>query len=229
MKTILIFVLAIACIRADFIELRRGFVNEIRGLDRRVVPSGKPLIELTPNSKKSQYLIAKMMRTIPNLSSKQISNARLILSESSRFTTSGKVMAYLLATAYVESNLIPSEEKLSDNPRIRKVQQHYFDIGYQGRGYIHFSGPTTYTRMLNELLAAGEKRVEPKDLLEPRIAAKVLVIGAMKGLFTGCSIIQCLSPANDFNNARRAFNGENRAVEIQQLAEKITGDYTDSD
>jgi putative chitinase len=78
---------------------------------------------------------------------------------------------------------------------------------YRGRGYVQLTGRANYRKMGIE--------DEPDKALEPDIAANILIIGCLKGTFTG----KKLSDYTKFTDMRRVVNGTDKASEIATLAE----------
>jgi putative chitinase len=78
---------------------------------------------------------------------------------------------------------------------------------YRGRGYVQLTGRANYRKMSIE--------DEPDKALEPDIAANILIIGCLKGTFTG----KKLSDYTKFTDMRRVVNGTDKASEIATLAE----------
>ena len=130
------------------------------------------------------------------------------------------IASYLLATAFVDSKLIPTEEKIISGKKA--IQDKYFSTGHNGRGFIHFTGFFNYQRIGREVNLDLERN--PVLLMDSKNAAKVLVYGALKGLFTGSSILSSIRQTGkpDFIGARKAINGNLKAEEIALLAEKIS-------
>lgn len=157
----------------------------------------------------------------------QITNAKMIVDEltalfkSTKALANPRLAAYLIATAYIDSNLIPSEEKLQQDTDKRAKQTAYFELGFQGRGYAHFTGAFNYNRFgkyLNRDYAA-----KPEKLLKPTHAARVLVYGAVNGKFTGFKASRFIPESGnaDFLRARGAVNGDINADKIAKFTQEI--------
>lgn len=69
----------------------------------------------------------------------------------------------------------------------------------------------------------GVDLVKHPDLaLEPKYAAKILVYGMLKGLFTRKPLAQYINANQvDFYNARKTVNGLDRAERIANYAQKL--------
>lgn len=78
---------------------------------------------------------------------------------------------------------------------------------YRGRGYVQCTGRANYRKFGIE--------DEPDKALEPDIAANILIIGCLKGTFTG----KKLSDYTRFYDMRRVVNGTDKASEIATIAE----------
>jgi putative chitinase len=129
-------------------------------------------------------------------------------------------LAYLLATAKWET-------AHTMQPIYERGARKYFDkyepgtkIGkalgntskgdgyrYRGRGYVQLTGRANYRKMGIE--------DEPDKALEPDMAAAILIIGCLRGVFTG----KKLSDYTKFTDMRRVVNGTDKASEIATIAE----------
>jgi putative chitinase len=78
---------------------------------------------------------------------------------------------------------------------------------YRGRGLAQLTGRANYRKFNIE--------DSPDKALEPDIAANILVIGCLKGMFTG----RKLSDYTTFQNMRRVVNGTDKAALIAGYAE----------
>lgn len=79
---------------------------------------------------------------------------------------------------------------------------------YRGRGYAQITGKELYARV-GKLI--GEDLVTTPDLAKrPEYAAKILVVGLMKGLFTGKKLSDYINDTMgvDYVNARRCVNAD---------------------
>lgn len=95
---------------------------------------------------------------------------------------------------------------------------------YRGRGYVQITGRSNYERA-GKLL--GIDLINKPDLaLDPEIAARILVVGSQEGWFTGKGLPAFIDDIDDddekelqeFAQARRVINGQDRAVEIGKIA-----------
>lgn len=79
---------------------------------------------------------------------------------------------------------------------------------YAGRGYVQLTGRANYAKY-------GIADT-PDDAMKPDVAARILVDGMSKGVFTGKNLADYLP--GDYANARRIINGTDRAAHIANLA-----------
>lgn len=109
---------------------------------------------------------------------------------------------------------------------------------FRGRGYVQLTGRANYRRMTELLVQQGFcygldgvrwGQEAPLDLIAhpehvsrcPRLAARILVAGSMRGVFTGRSLGDHVhADATDFEGARRVINGTDRAAAIASIARR---------
>lgn len=77
---------------------------------------------------------------------------------------------------------------------------------YRGRGYVQITGRANYRKFGIE--------ASPNAALDPEIAARILIEGCLKGMFTG----KKLGDYTAFRNMRRVVNGLDRADLIATYA-----------
>lgn len=82
---------------------------------------------------------------------------------------------------------------------------------YRGRGFVQITGRANYAKFGIE--------GDPNDALDPEVAARILVQGCIRGMFTG----KKLSDYSDFVNMRRTVNGLDRADLIATYANTFLG------
>lgn len=156
----------------------------------------------------------------------------LILAESVANSVSDKgKIAYILATAEHESHLGNLMTEIGDegyfirsyDPPGRVAQalgntKQGDGPRYRGRGFVQITGRRNYTDWANRL---GIDLVsQPEMATLPQIAAKVLVIGMIKGTFTGFALGEFVAGnTRDFVNARQVVNGHDRAEHIAEIAQ----------
>ena len=242
MSKILCFVFAVAilgaAVRAEFVPYTSGSPTQIlqgngkgKGIPNapkmQAVASGAASASTRVNPYES--LVARLAQKVGGLSGAQTEAANAIIAElhshltNKDLPTNFNLAAYLLATAYADHSLLPSEEQLkTDDVKASAMQAPYFKQGTQGRGYVHFSGAYNYNRFARDVRVAID--LNPKLLLDKKVAAKVLVFGVLNGRFTGVKIDKFIPAAGtpDFAGARRAVNGDVNAVSIAKLAASLT-------
>lgn len=146
----------------------------------------------------------------------------LILRECEKYNLSIQAKAYILATAWWETNetMKPVEEAywLSDDWRRRNLRYY----PWHGRGYVQLTWKTNYERAGKEL--GVDLITDPTRAMVPTIAVQILVRGMMFGWFTGKSLPDYITATNaDYVNARRVVNGTDRAEEIAKIAQEYEG------
>lgn len=150
-------------------------------------------------------------------------------------------MAYVLATAYHESyskkdnpdwnpvregfaktneGAIKTVTKLYEQGKISHnyALPHTNGNSYYGRGFVQITWPENYRRMGRRL--GIDLYGNPDLALDRDVAAKLIVIGMIEGLYTGrkLSDYDVLAGGFDAYNARKVINGLDKA-------EKIAGYY----
>lgn len=138
-------------------------------------------------------------------------------------------LAYIIATAKHESNLTPIKEiKGNEGTPLWNIQRKYWDTGYYGRGFVQITWKKNYEKLGDVL---GVNLVDfPDKALNTNIAADIIVIGMVKGLFTGKKLLQYLNDdSDDMYHARKtvgAINvlGMDTAARIEGFARKILAD-----
>jgi putative chitinase len=78
---------------------------------------------------------------------------------------------------------------------------------FRGRGFVQLTGRANYRKFNIES--------EPDKALDPEVAANILVMGCLKGMFTG----KKLADYTTFINMRRVVNGTDKAALIAGYAE----------
>lgn len=93
---------------------------------------------------------------------------------------------------------------------------------YYGRGWPQTTHKENYLRA-GQMLGVGDLFVwNPDLLLERQWAAKVLVFGMEKGIFTGHNLFRYLnSTEKNYYGARRIINGTDRAAIIADIATRF--------
>lgn len=124
-----------------------------------------------------------------------------------------KEASYILATAYWETakTMKPVREAFWLSEAWRKTHLRYFP--YYGRGYVQITWEANYKFAGNQL--GLDLTTDPDKVMEPEIAAEILVRGSLEGWFTG----KKLSDFTDYKSMRRVINGADKASEIAEIAE----------
>ena len=224
-----LFALAIisTAVRAEFVAPTQGSPVIFLGNSGSSIQTDTPTASTTTPNSPNPYegLIPKLASKVGELSTEQTDSAKAIIGElHSQLTAANQpanvnLAAYLLASAYNDASLKPIEEQLKSDKTT--IQAKYFKYGYQGRGFVHFTGAFNYNRFSRDLKIDFARN--PALLLEKTNAAKVLVHGAVNGKFTGSKITNFIKSTGtpDFTNARKAINGDIDASSISKLASSL--------
>lgn len=149
--------------------------------------------------------------------------------------------AYALATAYLETShtMKPIEEfggaayffRMYDprgsRPTVAAAlgnNQPGDGVRFHGRGYVQLTGRANYTKAFAKL--GVDLVAHPELALGDDVAAKVMRQGMTEGWFTGGSFASYLPPngparTDQFVNARRIINGQDRAADIAGYAARF--------
>jgi len=157
-------------------------------------------------------MIEAVKRTFP-LTALQIQSLHEI---AAAFTLFGdgdpRKFAYIVGTAWHESRLKPIKEiKAAPGSYVwEQYQKKYWDTGFYGRGFVQITWEANYQKMEDKL---GIPLVSNPDLaLQPDVAAKIIVIGMMQGMFTGKALGNYINADEaDYYNARRTVGAINVA------------------
>jgi predicted chitinase len=137
--------------------------------------------------------------------------------------------AYILATAWHESRLVPIRETFanSDDQAVARLNKAYRrKVGtdkcywckaphYYGRGFVQLTWKHNYEKAERYL---GVNLVKyPNKALNKDIAAKILVFGMLEGWFTGKRVTQYKT----WYSMRRVVNGTDKAKTIANYASRI--------
>lgn len=139
-------------------------------------------------------------------------------------------VSYLLASVHHETNqtFLPLREygkgkgkPYGSNIDIDGSRYTGLDHIYYGRGYIQITWLTNYIK-LGKLLNIDLVN-DPDLALDPVVAAKILVVGCLRGLFTGKSLSDYLRSGSrlEFIRARKVINGVDRSEDIADYAVKF--------
>jgi predicted chitinase len=165
--------------------------------------------------------------------SMKLGDTALIVAECRKRGLLRNQCAYVLATAYHETahTMKPVRETLAksdaqakavlsrawETGKLGQVKRDYWSDGWFGRGYVQLTHEKNYAKAGKAL---GVDLVgNPGLALEPTIAAKILVVGMMTGLFTTKRLdTYVTADKSNFVAARRVVNGSDRAQAIANLA-----------
>lgn len=159
---------------------------------------------------------AKAQKLFTSLNLDQLNGVNTILNECQAQGVYFKLqIAYILATAWHESQLLPITEW--GNDKYLRSKKYW---PYIGRGYVQLTWKHNYEKQGERL---GIDLVNnPKRALEIPIAANILVYGMKHGEFTGKKLDDYINKVSvDYFNSRRIINGLDKAQLIAQYAAKI--------
>lgn len=141
-------------------------------------------------------------------------DTRLIINVSAANDLLRNQAAYVLATAYHETAHTMRPVREYGGETYLKKKQYY---PYVGMGYVQLTWKANYEKASRKL---GVDFVSnPKLLLKPQHAAKILVIGSRDGWFTGKKLSDYITlHRSDFTGARKIINGSDRARLIADYA-----------
>lgn len=134
--------------------------------------------------------------------------------------------AYILATAYWETakTMEPVKEAFYLKGKAEAYRKKLRYYPWYGRGFVQLTWKENYVKAGKRL---GLDFIKKPDLvMDPDIAARILVIGMEEGWFTGKDVddyIDDLDESDDedykeYLQARRVVNGTDRQKEIAKLA-----------
>ena len=134
--------------------------------------------------------------------------------------------AYILATAYWETakTMEPVEEAFYLKGKAEAYRKKLRYYPWYGRGFVQLTWKTNYVKAGKRLGLDFTK--DPDLVMDPDIAARILVIGMEEGWFTSKKLNTYIddideSDAEDYKEyleARRIVNGTDKQKEIAKLA-----------
>lgn len=148
-----------------------------------------------------------------------LGHTRLIISRSEAAGLLTAQTAYLLATAYWETNrtMQPVEEAYYLGAHAEAYRQRLRYYPWHGRGFVQLTWEANYIRA-GQVLGV-DLISDPDRARDPTIAADVLVIGSRDGWFTGRRLRDYITRDTvDFRGARRIINGNDAAAQIADIA-----------
>lgn len=170
-----------------------------------------------------------------------VKNIQLILEECNNYKLLPAQAAYVLATAWHETGakMLPIRETFAETDdeaiarldrawnagKLPQVKQPYWrkdarGQAWFGRGFVQLTHKENYKKVAS--LIGQPIDLYPHLALNPVIAAKILVVGMVKGVFTGYKLNDFINKNKiDFVNARKIINGLDRANKIAKYAEQF--------
>lgn len=122
--------------------------------------------------------------------------------------------AYVLATAYWETARTMKPVREYGGESYLRSKSYY---PFVGMGYVQLTWRKNYEDWSRRL--GVDFVANPKKLLEPQYAVRVLVDGMRLGTFTGKKLADYITlSASDFAGARRIVNGTDKAASIAAIA-----------
>lgn len=160
-----------------------------------------------------------------SLTQKQVDILGAVLDECARQRVTTAQAAYILGTAFHESDRFRTMEEYASG----KAYEGRADLGntqpgdgvrFKGRGLVQITGRRNYTDWAKRLSVDLVGR--PALASELKYAVPILVSGMMLGTFTGRKLSDYVaSGKRDFIGARRTVNGTDRASLIAGYADQF--------
>lgn len=141
-----------------------------------------------------------------------------------------KQAAYVLATVYWETNKTfqPVREAYYLGKKAEAYRKKLRYYPYYGRGFVQLTWLDNYRKAGKEF--NKNFLSNPDDVMEPNIAAEILVVGSKDGWFTGKKLSDYINDDGvDYINARRIINGKDKADEIALLAKEFELELSSGD
>ena len=166
---------------------------------------------------------ARCLSVFGYLTEEQIENVNAITATYLRTRKDIFQLAYMLATAWVESKFVlRPEARLAPGSEQFAFQSKYWDSGYFGRGFVKIRFREVYeqfAQLVNVDIVSHPELVND----DPMVAASVLLEGMVNGHFTGAGLSDFISPRRcDFYQARRSVSGLDNAIEVASYAGKLS-------
>lgn len=145
-----------------------------------------------------------------------LGDTRLIIDECRAQGLLRNQCAYVLATSLWETAKTMKPVREFGGEAYLKSKKYY---PYVGMGYVQLTWKTNYEKASQKL---GVDFVgDPRKLLQPKYAVKILVTGMREGWFTTKKLSDYITLSkSDFASARRIINGTDKAATIAKLAEQ---------
>jgi len=153
----------------------------------------------------------------------EVDNMSLIIDYSLDQRCSPRELAYILATTFHETagTMEPIGEygdtayfhKMYDINGARPAKARELGnlipgdgVKYKGRGYVQLTGRTNYAKMAS--YTGANLALQPDAAMQPQIAAKILIEGMVRGMFTSKKLSDYFNGSTtDQSQARRIING----------------------
>lgn len=144
-----------------------------------------------------------------------IGDTQLIIADAKSSNLLRNQLAYVLATAYHETAHTMKPVREYGGEKYLKSKKYY---PYVGMGYVQLTWLENYKKASDYL---GVNFVSnPKLLLEPKHASRILIQGMVEGWFTGKKLSNYITlQKSDFRNARRIVNSMDKADLIAGYAQ----------
>ena len=136
-------------------------------------------------------------------------------------------LAYVLATSFWETarTMKPVREAFWLSESWRKRELRYYP--WYGRGYVQLTWEANYKKA-GDILGV-DLMTDPDVVMQPAIAAEILIRGSMDGWFTGRKIPDFITlQKSDFVGARKVVNGTDKRHEISAIAIEYNQKLTDA-
>lgn len=139
--------------------------------------------------------------------------------------TDTRQIAYILGTAQHESANFTRAREIGGAAQAAKLG-YEGGANYAGRGFVQLTHRSNYERMDEKLGLKGKLIENPELAADPRIAARILVVGMRDGMFTGKPISKYINAdAEDYTGARRVVNGVLKSRPETIRAADLCGTY----
>lgn len=141
-------------------------------------------------------------------------DTRLIIAECAKQGLLRNECAYVLATAKWETAHTLKPVREMGGEKYLKSKKYY---PYVGMGYVQLTWKSNYENASKKL--GVDFVANPRLLLEPKHAVRILVTGMREGWFTGRKLADYITlTKSDFVGARRIINGTDKAAAIAEIA-----------
>ena len=160
-----------------------------------------------------------LRKSFGSLNQDQVDNINLIIGYCSKHSLEYNQVAYVLATAWHETNqtMLPVIEAYWLSEGWRKKNLRYYP--WYGRGFVQLTWEDNYKLADKKLGLNGEMLKNPSLAQVPKYASEILVLGSKEGWFTGKKLSDYITrTTKDYKNARRIINGVDKAQKITNEA-----------